>query len=95
MGESGSGRTTLMNMLSGIYHPTQELFFVNGEETVINSPSDSAELKIGMIHQHFKLINVFSALDNIALGNDRAGSKAVAKRAKEICDSFGLDVDLR
>lgn len=94
LGENGSGKTTLMNMLSGIYHPDAGTIFVNGEETVINSPSDSAELKIGMIHQHFKLINVFSALDNIALGNDRAGSKAVAKRAKEICDSFGLDVDL-
>ena len=94
LGENGSGKTTLMNMLSGIYHPDGGTIFVNGEETVINSPADSAKLKIGMIHQHFKLIDVFSALDNVVLGTGNIGSKQVKLKIKNICDSFGLNVDL-
>ena len=94
LGENGSGKTTLMNMLSGIYHPDGGAIHVDGEETVINSPADSANLRIGMIHQHFKLIDVFSALDNVALGVGRGGSRGIKAKAKEICDSFGLNVDL-
>ena len=94
LGENGSGKTTLMNMLSGIYHPDGGQILVEGEDVKINSPADSAKLKIGMIHQHFKLIDVFSSLDNVLLGTDRAGSKKARARVQEICDSFGLNVDL-
>ncbi len=94
LGENGSGKTTLMNMLSGIYHPDGGVIYADGEETVINSPADSAKLKIGMIHQHFKLVDVFSALDNVSLGTGRAGSKKTREKVEEICQSFGLNVDL-
>ena len=68
LGENGSGKTTLMNMLSGIYYPDEGQIFINGEEAVIRSPKDAFDYKIGMIHQHFKLIDVFSAAENIVLG---------------------------
>lgn len=68
LGENGSGKTTLMNMLSGIYKPDKGSIFVNGKEVVIHSPEDSKKLGIGMVHQHFKLIDIFSAADNIWIG---------------------------
>ena len=67
LGENGSGKTTLMNMLSGIYHPDKGNIYIAGKPEAINSPMDSIELGIGMIHQHFKLVEVFSAADNIAV----------------------------
>lgn len=69
LGENGSGKTTLMNMISGIYRPDKGEIFVNGEKVEIKSPKESIELKIGMVHQHFKLVDVFSAKDNIILGD--------------------------
>ena len=71
LGENGSGKTTLMNMIAGIYHPDEGEILVNGERVVINSPKDAFDLKIGMIHQHFKLVDVFDATENIVLGIDR------------------------
>ena len=68
LGENGSGKTTLMNMVSGIYFPDEGQIFVNGEEVVIRSPKDAFKYKIGMIHQHFKLVDVFTATENIVLG---------------------------
>ena len=68
LGENGCGKTTLMNMLAGIYYPDEGQIFVNGEEVTIKSPKDAFDLKIGMIHQHFKLIDVFTAADNVILG---------------------------
>ena len=68
LGENGSGKTTLMNMLAGIYFPDEGQIFVNGNEVVIRSPKDAFENHIGMVHQHFKLVDVFSAADNIILG---------------------------
>lgn len=68
LGENGSGKTTLMNMLSGIYKPDKGSIFVNGKEVIIHSPEDSKRLGIGMVHQHFKLIDIFSAADNIWIG---------------------------
>ena len=68
LGENGSGKTTLMNMISGIYFPDEGSIFVNGQEVSIRSPKDAFNLKIGMIHQHFKLVNVFDATENIVLG---------------------------
>ncbi len=70
LGENGSGKTTLMNMLSGIYKPDTGSVFVNGKLVQINSPEDSKRLGIGMVHQHFKLIETFSAADNIWMGVD-------------------------
>lgn len=67
LGENGSGKTTLMNMLSGIYFPDQGQIFINGKEEVIKSPKDALKLGIGMVHQHFKLIDVLSAAENIIL----------------------------
>ena len=96
LGENGSGKTTLMNMLSGIYFPDEGQIMVNGEEVTITSPKDAFDLRIGMIHQHFKLVDVFTATENIALGLEGGlmlDRKAVAKRVREICDKYGFDVD--
>ena len=68
IGENGSGKTTLMNMLSGIYYPDCGTIYVDGKPAVIRSPKDAYNYKIGMVHQHFKLIDVFTALENIVLG---------------------------
>lgn len=70
LGENGSGKTSLMNMLAGIYYPDKGQIFVNGKEVVIKSPIDAYDNKIGMVHQHFKLIDLFSAADNIILGEE-------------------------
>ncbi len=96
LGENGSGKTTLMNMLSGIYYPDAGQIFIDGKEVSINSPREAFEYGIGMIHQHFKLVDVFTATENIVLGlND--GSKynlaAAAAKIREICDAYGFDVD--
>ena len=96
LGENGSGKTTLMNMISGIYFPDEGQIFVNGEEVVIRSPKDAFDLKIGMIHQHFKLVDVFSAAQNVVLGlDDESGfnMKSAAKRVKEIGDRYGFNID--
>ena len=68
LGENGSGKTTLMNMISGIYFPDSGEILIDGKEVVIRSPKDAFAYGIGMIHQHFKLINVFTAAENIILG---------------------------
>ena len=70
LGENGSGKTTLMNMLSGIYFPDEGEIVIEGEPVVIRSPRDAYRYKIGMVHQHFKLVDVFTALDNIILGEE-------------------------
>lgn len=96
LGENGSGKTTLMNMLSGIYYPDEGQIFINGEEAVIRSPKDAFDYKIGMIHQHFKLIDVFSAAENIVLGlkeNGRYDIKKVTARVKSISEKYGFDID--
>ena len=95
LGENGSGKTTLMNMISGIYYPDAGQIFVGGKEVVIRSPKDAFDLKIGMIHQHFKLIDVFSAAENIALGIDEKGYKLSKVRAKvkEISSRYGFDIN--
>lgn len=68
LGENGSGKTTLMNMLSGIYRPDKGQIFIDGKKVYIDSPEDSKRLGIGMVHQHYKLIEKFSVADNIWLG---------------------------
>ena len=96
LGENGSGKTTLMNMISGIYFPDEGQIFINGEEVVIRSPKDAFDQKIGMIHQHFKLVDVFSATENIVLGLDNEEKfdiKETRKRVKEIADRYGFMID--
>ncbi len=96
LGENGSGKTTLMNMLSGIYFPDEGQIFINDEEALIRSPKDAFRYGIGMIHQHFKLVDVLTAAENIVLGLKEPGRldmDKVARRVKEICDSYGFDVD--
>ena len=96
LGENGSGKTTLMNMISGIYFPDEGQIFINGDEVSIRSPKDAFKYGIGMIHQHFKLIDVFSATENIILGLNEKGRynlKAAALRVKEISDKYGFDID--
>ncbi len=95
LGENGSGKTTLMNMLSGIYRPDSGTILVNGEEVFINSPVDAMRLGIGMIHQHFKLVNVFSAMDNIAVGTKgrRIPPAKMRLSIQAISERFGLEVD--
>lgn len=96
LGENGSGKTTLMNILSGIYYPDSGEILVNGKEVSIRSPKDAFDLKIGMIHQHFKLVDVFTAAENIVLGLHEHGKfnmKAVAEKVKQICEKYGFDID--
>ncbi|MBE7019359.1 MAG: ABC transporter ATP-binding protein [Ruminococcaceae bacterium] len=96
LGENGSGKTTLMNMVSGIYYPDSGSIFVNGEEVRIASPKDAFRYKIGMIHQHFKLVNVFTAAENIILGLEDEKGFDVAKsveRIKEITEQYGFELD--
>ncbi|MDD3416854.1 MAG: ABC transporter ATP-binding protein [Lachnospiraceae bacterium] len=95
LGENGSGKTTLMNMLSGIYHPDEGSIYINGEEVSINSPTDAAMLGIGMIHQHFKLIEVHNAMDNIVLGvkEKRMKPRQLKEKIGSISQKFGLEVD--
>ena len=97
LGENGSGKTTLMNMVSGIYFPDEGQIFVDGEEVVIKSPKDAFKYKIGMIHQHFKLVDVFTATENIVLGVEdgkKYNIKEAKKRVKAITDKYGFNIDL-
>ena len=96
LGENGSGKTTLMNMLSGIYFPDEGEIFINDKKVVIRSPKDAFDQGIGMIHQHFKLVDVLTATENIVLGLKDEGKmdlKAAAQKIREICELYGFDVD--
>ena len=95
LGENGSGKTTLMNMISGIYFPDEGQIFIDGQEAVITSPKDAFAYKIGMIHQHFKLVDVFSATENIVLGLDdgKYDLKSSTKQIKEISEQYGFELD--
>ena len=94
LGENGSGKTTLMNMLSGIYFPDEGNIFINGEKVVIRSPKDAFDHGIGMIHQHFKLVDVLTAAENIILGLEgKLDLKAASEKIRQICDAYGFDVD--
>ena len=96
LGENGSGKTTLMNMVSGIYYPDSGQMFIDGNEVVIASPKDAFNYKIGMIHQHFKLVDVFSAAENIVLGlEDEKGFNMpkYIEKIKEITEQYGFELD--
>ena len=95
LGENGSGKTTLMNMLSGIYFPDEGQIFVNGKEVTIRSPKDSFALGIGMIHQHFKLIDVLTAAENIILGlkgRERLEMAEISKKIEALTAEYGFEL---
>jgi len=96
LGENGSGKTTLMNMLSGIYYPDEGEIFIDGKPVTITSPKESFRLGIGMIHQHFKLVDVFTAAENIVLGlKEKLDMKAAISKIEKICADYGFEVDPR
>jgi general nucleoside transport system ATP-binding protein len=97
LGENGSGKTTLMNMLSGIYYPDSGSIEIDGKEVKITSPKVAYTYGIGMIHQHFKLIDVFTAGENIVLGMPGKGPlkmKEVNQQIGALCQQYGFDLDL-
>ena len=97
LGENGSGKTTLMNMIYGIYYPDEGHIFVNGKEVTICSPKDSYELGIGMVHQHFKLVDVLTAAENIVLGlpgKARLNMKKITEDIQKLVNKYGFDLDL-
>ena len=96
LGENGSGKTTLMNMISGIYYPDEGQIFVGGEEVEIRSPRDAFPLGIGMIHQHFKLVDVLTAAENIVLGlggPTKLDIRQVATKINKLTDQYGFELD--
>jgi len=96
LGENGSGKTTLMNMISGIYFPDKGEILIDGEPVIIKSPKDAFKYGIGMIHQHFKLVDIFSAAENIILGmngNKRLKMKDVNQEVSDIANRYGFDID--
>ncbi|MCL2699793.1 MAG: ATP-binding cassette domain-containing protein, partial [Defluviitaleaceae bacterium] len=96
LGENGSGKTTLMNMLSGIYYPDSGEIEVSGEEVSIRSPKDAFDLGIGMVHQHFKLVDVFTAAENVVLGlagTSLLDRKAYSQEIREISKRYGFELD--
>ncbi len=96
LGENGCGKTTLMNMVAGIYYPDSGKILIDGEEVVIRSPRDAFEHKIGMIHQHFKLIDIFTAAQNVALGieGEKYNLKEVKNRINEMAKKYGFHINL-
>ena len=96
LGENGCGKTTLMNMIAGIYFPDSGSIAVGGEDVVIQSPKDAFAHGIGMVHQHFKLVDIFTAAENIVLGindGEKYNIKEVNRRVAEIADKYGFHID--
>ena len=99
LGENGAGKSTLMSVLFGLYQPDAGVIKKDGKEVRISDPNDATALHIGMVHQHFKLIDVFTVLDNIILGAEdtRMGflqKKQARKKVSELSERYGLRVDL-
>ncbi len=99
LGENGAGKSTLMSVLFGLYQPDEGVIKKNGQEVKIHNPNDATNLKIGMVHQHFKLVGVFSALDNIILGSEPSkygiiNRNIAREKIKELSNKYGLKIDL-
>lgn len=96
LGENGAGKTSLMNVLYGIYHPDEGEIWLKGKQVVINSPQDAIRLGIGMIHQQFRLVETHSVTENVILGlaeNFFFPERAARKRILELAEKYGLKVD--
>jgi len=96
LGENGCGKTTLMNIIAGIYYPDEGRILIDGREVVIRSPKDAFSHGIGMVHQHFKLVDLFTAAENITLGMEQPGEfnlKTVNAEVSEIADRYGFHID--
>ena len=99
LGENGAGKSTLMSVLFGLYQPDEGVIKKDGKEVQINDPNDATALHIGMVHQHFKLIDVFTVLDNIILGAEDThfgflSRKAAREKVLSLSERYGLKVDL-
>ena len=99
LGENGAGKSTLMSVLFGMYQPEEGEILKNGKPVKINDPNDATALGIGMVHQHFKLVDVFTVLDNIILGAETTKlgfiqRKEARKKVEELSERYGLKVDL-
>lgn len=96
LGENGSGKTTLMNVLSGIYTPDEGEIYINNKIAHIHSPKDSFDYGIGMVHQHFKLVDTFTAIENIILGlKEKVSLKEALDKASGIAERYGFKIDLK
>ncbi len=98
LGENGAGKSTLMNIVYGLYHPTEGEILVNGKVVTMNNPKDAIALGIGMVHQHFQLVPVMTVAENIMLGSESVkngllDTRSVAKRITELSQRYNLDVD--
>ena len=96
LGENGSGKTTLMNMIAGIYYPDDGQIFIDGREVRIRSPKDAFYYRIGMIQQHFKLVDVFTAAENIVLGlheEEPFDLKKSSQLVRQISEEYGFEID--
>ncbi len=96
LGENGCGKTTLMNMIAGIYYPDEGQILIDGKEVVIRSPKDAFDHKIGMVHQHFKLVDLFTAAENVILGmkqENRYNIREVTAEVAKITDRYGFRLD--
>mgnify|MGYP000135604880 CR=1 FL=1 len=96
LGENGAGKSTLMNILSGIYAPDSGSIYIKGKQVDFNSPKEPIKMGIGMIHQHFKLVNVLTAKENIIIGQKGRifiNSKKLTEEITNISEKFGLDID--
>lgn len=99
LGENGAGKSTLMNILVGLYQPTEGSIYVNGKKVNIDSPAKAVDLGIGMVHQHFMLIESMTVLENIILGTEKDKSifikkGSIRKEVINLSEKYGLDVDL-
>src|SRR5574344_2851831 len=99
LGENGAGKSTLMSVLFGLYQPDSGEIYKDGQKVIIRSPNDATALHIGMVHQHFKLVECFTVLDNIILGDENAKvgwitKNEARKKCTELMKKYGLEVNL-
>lgn len=99
LGENGAGKSTLMNILSGLYHPTQGQIFLRGKQVKIHSPAQAVKLGIGMVHQHYMLVEAMTVFENIILGTNRHQSffinpTTIKQEILELANRYGLEIEI-